>query len=121
MHDSVKRLLDFARESTALLPPSQRVSDFAGIGARLGASSAVLTNWKQRGISKEGALDAQREFGCNAWWLMTGEGPSSVATTAIPGISSKKMASLDQTQRELLAKLMQAALQTIAPDVEPTS
>lgn len=74
----MKRLLDFAREATKHEPHAARVMDFADIGSRLHASPAVMTNWKARGISKEGALDAQLAFGCNALWLLSGEGSPTI-------------------------------------------
>ncbi len=77
MHPSMDRLLDFARRSTAALPLASRLTDFAGVQARLGVSSAVMTNWKSRGISKEGALQAQEAMGCSATWLLSGEGPDA--------------------------------------------
>lgn len=73
----MSRLLDYVREHAA---PRHEEASFAYIARRLEASSAVMTNWKVRGISKDGALKAQRVFGCNARWVMTGEGPPSVET-----------------------------------------
>lgn len=74
MHSSMSRLLNCAREATR----GQRgaITDFKDLGARLGESSAVITNWKSRGISKAGALKAARIFGCSATWLIDGKGDS---------------------------------------------
>lgn len=84
MHESMKRLLDFARETTRNLPGNQRVESFSDLGARLNVSSAVLTNWKARGISKEGALDAQRLWGVNALWLLEELTPASIYLGGAP-------------------------------------
>ena len=78
MHDSMKRLLDLARERTRHLGDGQRVETFTDLGNRLNVSSAVMTNWKARGISKEGALDAQRMWGINALWLLERRAPATI-------------------------------------------
>lgn len=74
MHPSVIRLLDHAKEVTA--DSREPVATFAALGRRLGVSSAVMTNWKARGISKEGALAAEVSLGCSATWVLEGKGPS---------------------------------------------
>lgn len=71
MHESVTRLLDHARQKTA--GTSSPVYTEADLKARLGITPAVMSNWKARGISKEGALAAEAEFGCSAHWLLTGK------------------------------------------------
>lgn len=78
MHESMKRLLDLARSLTAREPAGRRIETFADLGARLGASSAVMTNWKARGISKDGALEAQRQWGINALWLLEDREPATL-------------------------------------------
>lgn len=78
MHDSMKRLIDMARSVTRHFPAGQAVDTFADLGERLNVSSAVMTNWKARGLSKDGALDAQRLWGINALWLLEDIGPASI-------------------------------------------
>lgn len=73
-HPSIERLLSFVRASARVRPELAHAKPEADIQIRLGVSPQVFTNWKKRGISKEGALDAQRELGVNAWWLLQGEG-----------------------------------------------
>lgn len=70
MHASMKRLLDYAMEATH--KDKAPVMDFAGLGARMKVSSAVMTNWKARGISREGALQAEGLFGCSGRWIREG-------------------------------------------------
>lgn len=70
MHDSFKRLLDAGRHQCAL----KRAETPALIGKLLGASLQKITNWKSRGVSKEGALLAEELIGCSALWVMTGAG-----------------------------------------------
>ena len=47
---------------------------------KLGASRQSIGNWKTRGISKECALDAERETGVSAQWLLDGVGPRTPTT-----------------------------------------
>lgn len=68
MHSSVSRLLDYARRKVR---PSISLSE---IGRQLGVSAATMTNWKARGISKEGAIKAESLFGCSVTWLLVGDG-----------------------------------------------
>lgn len=82
MHESTKRLLDFARESTR--EQAVPVTDFAGMIDALGVSSAVMTNWKKRGVSKEGALIAEKVFGCSAHWLLNGSGNATADSFGHP-------------------------------------
>lgn len=84
MHPSVTRLLDYARRKTK--QTSNVVTDFAVLQVRLQVSSATMTNWKKRGVSKEGAITAEQELGCSVNWVLTGEGAedSAAATKREP-------------------------------------
>lgn len=68
----MKRLLDYAREATK--GKTDAIHDFRDLGLSLGESSAVITNWKSRGVSRDGALKAERKFGCAASWILDGKG-----------------------------------------------
>jgi hypothetical protein len=72
MHDSMARLLFYTRQASQNW--QKPVKTFGDIAAVMVESSATLTNWKSRGISKDGAIKAERIFGCSVNWLMTGEG-----------------------------------------------
>jgi len=62
MHQSVLRLLNFARQATSSsAKPVQSITDLI---AAMDISSARMTNWKERGVSKEGAIKAELLFGC---------------------------------------------------------
>jgi len=74
MHDSVIRLLNCARRATEHLPASQRVVDFPSLQRRMDVTPAVLTNWKKRGVSRDGLLSAEALFGCQASWVRDGNG-----------------------------------------------
>jgi phage repressor protein C with HTH and peptisase S24 domain len=67
IHPSASRLLEAAK----VLKGAEGPSDVARL---LGVSPQKVTNWKSRGVSTEGMLDAQRLIGCSATWLQTGEG-----------------------------------------------
>lgn len=71
MHASMLRLLNLAREATA--GDDVPVNDFAELGRRLGQSSAVMTNWKKRGVSKEGAIAAVGLFGGSVSHILSGD------------------------------------------------
>lgn len=61
-HPSVLRLLEasgMTQEETA-----KAIDEFP----------QTITNWKKRGISKQGALKAAAIFGVSATWILTGEG-----------------------------------------------
>lgn len=81
MHESVSRLLDYARKKSAGF--AKPGNDFARLQVLLQISSATLTNWKSRGISKEGAIRAERELGCSANWILTGEGDEDAAAKVV--------------------------------------
>ena len=77
MHPSAKRLLDKARSATnASATP---ITSFGDLVARMGVSSATMTNWKARGVSKDGVLQAEALFGGSASELLTGEMPAQPA------------------------------------------
>lgn len=72
IHPTAARLLEAAK----LLKDADGPSDVARL---LGVSPQKVTNWKSRGVSTEGMLDAQRLIGCSAIWLQTGEGDMAEA------------------------------------------
>ena len=63
MHPSTKRLFDYAREATK--GKARAVETFGDLSALMGVTSATMTNWKQRGVSKDGAIKAEAVFGCS--------------------------------------------------------
>lgn len=77
MHESLRRLYQAAKAATAHLPAAQRIEEDSpsSLARAMNVSPAVMTNWKARGISFEGAVNAEGLFGCSAWWLMNGELP----------------------------------------------
>lgn len=53
-------------------------ADQAAIARILNVAQQNVNNWESRGLSKEGALDAQRKAGISAVWLLFGEGPKTI-------------------------------------------
>ena len=39
------------------------------------ATQATINNWQARGVSKSGALDAEKYLGCSAVWVLDGIDP----------------------------------------------
>lgn len=74
-HESTQRLLDAVRSATAGRPLIERVTDWASLTKAMPVSPAVMTNWKRRGLSADGALTAEGRWGVSAWWLLHGETP----------------------------------------------
>ena len=74
MHETVERLLQYAQQATRGQPGA--IVDVKGLGIRLEESVQTITNWKSRGVSKDGALKAEAAFGCSATWILTGKGES---------------------------------------------
>lgn len=67
-HPSMQRLYHAA--STM-----QGITGQSSVARALNASPQTVKNWESRGISKAGAIAAQERFGCNAAWLLEGNGP----------------------------------------------
>ena len=90
VHPSFQRLLDSAMEATAHLGASRRVTSEADLRRHLAVSPQTANNWKKRGVSQEGALDAQRRFGMSATWIADGTGTKAVANWTpaqhLPGV-----------------------------------
>lgn len=72
----MQRLLAAARESAA------RVDSKSALAACLNESPQTITNWSSRGVSKQGALNAQRAIGVASAWVLDGKGPMFAAATS---------------------------------------
>jgi hypothetical protein len=66
-HASYQRLFD-SFELRGVTPQ-------ASIARALNRSDQVVGNWSKRGVSQDGALDAQRAIGVSATWILDGRGP----------------------------------------------
>lgn len=107
------RLLDYVRTNPRSPRPN---ATFADIGRQLGASSAVMTNWKSRGISREGALQAEREYGCSGSWLLTGEGAAERGSRLTPS-SRPTITDAVVALARALQEVPEDALDTIAANM----
>src|SRR5690348_16144158 len=61
-HPSIKRLFGVAKDRGDATPTQ--------VAKRLNVSTQTFNNWTARGISLEGALQAQLVYGCDANWLL---------------------------------------------------
>lgn len=73
MHESVRRLFEGILIATngkvdGFKRPGD-VADYLGL-----KNQATITNWKSRGMSQKGLVDAQEKTGINPAWLTKGEG-----------------------------------------------
>lgn len=85
VHPSLVRLLDFAQAHHQ--PGRSRITSYGDLAARMDVSSATMTNWKKRGISLDGALAAEREFGCFASWVLDGATPPATRWATGPAMA----------------------------------
>ena len=77
-HQPLDRLLEIAR--------AHEIQGPAALARRLGETEQTVTNWGSRGVSKQGAMKAQAEFGVSANWLLTGIGPKFVTGGEEPAL-----------------------------------
>lgn len=112
-HPSLVRLMEVALQANGLT----RASDLA---EALDESSATLTNWATRGISKSGAMKAQGVYGCSASWILTGKGPRLVTadgrTKASPSQAIERLGEalvmVDELTRAQIRPLLEQLLQS---------
>jgi hypothetical protein len=76
-HDSLRRLLEVAREVAQIEGP-------AALAAALIESEQTVTNWGRRGVSKSGAMKAQARFGVSANWILAGTLPRLMSEGSMP-------------------------------------
>lgn len=72
MHASFVRLLQAAIDATAQPGSTRRIGDEADLRRALDISPQTANNWKNRGVSVDGAVDAQRRLGVSATWVLDG-------------------------------------------------
>lgn len=71
MHPSVSRLLTCAQHATREWPLGERVDSLSDLQTALEVTPQVFSNWKKRGVSRDGALQAEKIFGVPATWLLS--------------------------------------------------
>jgi len=92
MHESTGRLYAAAAK---LVPP---ISGPTELAAALSVSKQSVTNWRSRGVSKEGAIEAQRVLGINLDWVLQGQLPMFIAAAEAPAAQSQSA----RQQRQIL-------------------
>ena len=116
-HESLTRLLAVAAEHQIVGP--------AALARALNESDQVVTNWGRRGVSKAGALNAQRLFGISHSWILNGTEPKVIASpefSALPEPSldaaiariARALDELPDGVRQQAGELLQAL--SLAPD-----
>lgn len=77
MHPSALRLLECAKVATEA--GSAPISSFTDLIRVMQVSSGLMTNWKRRGVSTGGALQAQDLFGVSSSYILRGDEPKWVS------------------------------------------
>lgn len=72
MHETAERLYFCAKQLRGISGQSE-------LARALNVSPQMVKNWESRGISFEGMLKAERELGCRAVWLWTGQGTAQTS------------------------------------------
>lgn len=83
---SLLRLLEAATRATAHLPPSRQISDLDALRADTGQTPQAWHAWKERGISKDGALVGEQRYGVPAVWLLDGSMPARWPGPPLSGV-----------------------------------
>ena len=73
MGNDYKRLLKAAEELKGWSGPTEVATGLTRAGYEV--TPQKMTNWKSRGVSKEGRLNASRIIGCRPHWIESGDGP----------------------------------------------
>ena len=63
VHESAKRLYSAAKEVRGVVGQS-------AVARLLNVAPQLMLNWERRGVSQEGALNAQMVLGCDANWIL---------------------------------------------------
>lgn len=103
VHPSAERLLESARRCTMHLPSSRQLHTWLQVRTVLRITAARLTNWKQRGVSEAGALQAEAKWGCSAYWILTGIEPPGWSSGARAQVLDRMADSLSWMQQALTA------------------
>lgn len=82
----------FARLKSAAAAADSAISLPIDLARALGEKPQTITNWAARGVSKEGALNAQLELGVSATWVLYGRQPALVSQSQSARLDPVKMA-----------------------------
>lgn len=113
MHASMERLY-------AVIGRLRGMEGQTRLADALNESPQTVNNWESRGISAIGAIKAQREFGCNAAWILSGEGAVMIGLPLSADVCDR-IAGLDPDQLRHLENVVRAHLgmPVLNPDAPP--
>jgi hypothetical protein len=109
MHETMARLYLAAKRLKAV----EGQTPLANV---LNESPQTVKNWESRGVSFQGALKAQDALGCNANWILSGEGAWSLALPLSREVRDR-VGALDATALQHLENVVRAHLRM--PVVNP--
>lgn len=95
MHPTMRRLYEAARE--------RGITTQAGLAAKLNTSSQRVKNWEGRGISQQGANEAQAMLGVSSTWILDGCGSPDAGASQATRPDFRKVADSIIVLREYLA------------------
>lgn len=75
-HPSYERLVRGLQNAKAISEKDWRPSD---VRSALNVSAQTANNWVERGVSQDGAIEAQKRYGINLCWILDGVGNPSIA------------------------------------------
>lgn len=110
-----------AKATDGLVASAQRLHEVAkhfgvigptAISEDLLISQQVVTNWGARGVSKDGALAAEKKWGCVATWVLEGDGPQWIG-----GVEPVVAPPVRPTLEQALAVIGQALSSTMDADL----
>lgn len=95
MHPTMARLYQAAR--------SRGITTQAGLAATLNTSSQRVKNWESRGISQQGANEAQAVMGVSSTWILDGTGSPDAGASQSTRPDFRRVADSIIVLREYLA------------------
>lgn len=110
MHASAERLYQAAKEL-------RQTEGQSAVGRLLNQSAQTMNNWEARGVSKQGALIAEKELGVSPNWVLSGDGDMRMPPTQPPPPAGEfgagAEAAPDQARQRLLERLRTADAATV--------
>lgn len=104
IHQSAQRLYKAASHFKSIQGKS-------AVAALLNLAPQMVNNWEHRGVSEGGALLAQRRIGCDANWVLTGEGELDQRPSAEAAQIAAEIDAFPPTVRGLVLRLCREAVE----------
>jgi len=116
MHETTARLFAAIEERH----PGEAVT--SKVAARMNVADNRVTNWKKRGISFEGAVQAEAAFGIPAAWTMYGKMPWKEEKWPFEKwVSRDELGSLSESDLGYVAHSVKSAIRDLQRDHQPKS